>query len=396
VPVVWGGIHPTLLPRQTLEHPLVDFVVEGEGEETLPELVAALVAGRDPSGIAGLWSKRAGAIVHGGRREFVDLKALPPVPYELLDLARYVKPGPHGPALSLYTSRGCPQRCTFCYNRSVHLSRWRGLPAEQVVGDIQGILARHPQIRHFQFWDDNFFASLPRARRIAEGIAAAGPALSWSALGAHVQDLRRMDDEYLGFLQRSRLTDVLVGVESGAQRMIDLVHKNFRKEALFLVNRRLAGFEVRPTYTFISGVPEETDADLEETLDTMFRLREENPGAVLGNIKPFVCYPGTELYAKALELGFRPPDSLEGWSAFVWGNYTRLDIPWVTPRRRRRLAYLYYYTVLLNPEYLFIDSRVFSLGARLLLPLTLWRLRNRRFGLPVEAWAMHLAYRLLT
>ncbi len=396
VPVVWGGIHPTLLPQQTLEHPLVDFVVEGEGEETLPELVEALVAGRDSAAIPGLWSKRDGGIVYGGKRAFVNLKALPPVPYELLDLTRYIKPGPRGPALSLYTSRGCPQRCTFCYNRSVHLSRWRGLPAAQVVSDIRSILGRHPGIRHFQFWDDNFFASLPRAKEIAEGIEATDPALSWSALGAHIQDLRRMDDDYLGLLRRTRLTDVLVGVESGAQRMIDLVHKNFRKEDLFLVNRRLAQFGIRPTYTFISGVPEETDADLEETLETMFRLREENPGAILGNIKPFVCYPGTELYARALEMGFAPPPTLEGWSAFVWGNYTKLEIPWVSPQRRRRLSDLYYYTVLLNPEYLFIDSKLFEVGARTLMPLTRWRLKRRCFALPVEARLMDLAYKLLT
>lgn len=396
VPVVWGGIHPTLLPRQTLEHPLVDFVVEGEGEETLPELADALAAGRDTGAIPGLWSKRDGEIVHGGKRGFIDLKILPPVPYELLDLARYVKPGPRGPALSLYTSRGCPQRCTFCYNRSVHLSRWRGLPADQVVRDIRAILGRHPQIRHFQFWDDNFFASLPRARRIAEGIVATDPTLSWSALGAHIQDLKRMDDAYLDFLRRSRLTDVLVGVESGSQRMIDLVHKNFRKEDLFLVNRRLAGFAIRPTYTFISGVPEERDEDIEETLDTMFRLRDENPGAILGNIKPFVCYPGTELYDKALEMGFVPPPTLEGWSAFVWGNYTKLDIPWVPPARRRHLSDLYYYTVLLNPEYLFIDSKLFEFGARTLMPLTRWRLKRRCFALPLEARLMDLAYKLLT
>jgi anaerobic magnesium-protoporphyrin IX monomethyl ester cyclase len=396
VPVVWGGIHPTLLPRQTLEHPLIDFVVEGEGEETLPELLEALLAGRDPGGIAGLWSKRDGAIAHGGPREFVDLGALPPVPYHLLDLSRYVKPGPRGPTLSLYTSRGCPQRCTFCYNRLVHFSRWRGLPAEQVVSDVRGILARHPEIRHLQFWDDNFFANLPRAREIAEGMAGLGPAFSWSALGAHVKSLRRMDDEYLEFLRRSRLTDVLVGVESGAQRMIDLVNKNFRKEDLFLVNQRLGQYGIRPTYTFISGIPEETDADIEETLDTMFRLRDENREVVLGNIKPFVCYPGSELYTRALAMGFRPPATLEAWSTFVWGNYARFDIPWVTPRRRRYLAHLYYYTVLLNPEYLFIDSKIFSFGARLLLPLTIWRLRNRNFALPVESWMMHQVNRLLT
>lgn len=109
VPVVWGGIHPSLMPEQTLKHPLVDYVIAGEGEDAFLELLDAIVSSKDVGNIPGIWSEIDGQPHFGGPREFVDLKKLPQVPYHLVDLGKYIKNGPYGPALSLYSSRGCPQ-----------------------------------------------------------------------------------------------------------------------------------------------------------------------------------------------------------------------------------------------------------------------------------------------
>jgi radical SAM superfamily enzyme YgiQ (UPF0313 family) len=180
-PVVWGGTHPSLLPEQTLSHPLVDYVVQGEAEESFAELVDALAQGKERvNGIAGLWSKDNGRVVFGGEREFVDINSLPAVPYHLVDINKYIKSGRYGRALSLYTSRGCPQQCTFCYNPAIHKRRWRSQSAESVLKDIKR-LQREYQVEHFQFWDDSFFASLQRARAIAEGIMQLEPSVTWSA-----------------------------------------------------------------------------------------------------------------------------------------------------------------------------------------------------------------------
>ncbi len=394
-PVVWGGTHPSLLPVQTLSHPLVDYVVQGEGETSFAELVEALASGaKQVKGIAGVWSTVDGEAMFGGEREFADLDTLGAVPYHLLDIEAYIKPGGYGRALSLYTSRGCPQQCTFCYNPAIHKRRWRGFSAERVLADIKR-LQKEFRVEHFQFWDDSFFASLRRARAIAEGIMELGPAVTWSALGAHVSEIKRMDDDYLECLAKSNLKDVVVGVESGSQRIIEKIKKNFLLDELYYANKRLGQYNIRPTYTFISGMPGEEEQDLKETIQVLIRLKEDNPQAVQGNVKPYVPYPGTKLYEQGMELGFCPPDSLQDWGRLVFLNYSDLDIPWTPRKRRTLLKHLYYYTVLLNPVYLFIDSKLFTFVAHLLRPVALWRIKRFCFFFPIESWLMQIVQRLL-
>jgi anaerobic magnesium-protoporphyrin IX monomethyl ester cyclase len=393
-PVIWGGVHASLLPAQTLADPRVDFVIEGEGEETLAELADALAAGESPGPIKGVWSKEEREPRFAGRRAFVDLNQLPPLPYYLVDLSKYVTNGPYGRFLTLYTSRGCPQRCTFCYNQSFNRSRWRAWDSVRVMEEIRRLRAMQPGLSHFQFWDDNFFVSLQRARDIAAEIMRLQPAATWSVLGAHVRDLVRMDDSFLACLQASGCKEMVIGVESGSQRILDTIRKNFKVEELLFVNQRLRRYGIRPTYSFLSGVPGETDDDLKMTVDLMFQLKQENPEVVLGNVKPFVCFPGTGLYAQALEIGFRPPDRLDLWSRFVWTNYINLDINWVNRKRRKALAWLYYYTVLMNPEYLFLRSRIFFLVASILRPISQWRVRRLWFRFPFTAWLMHQIQRI--
>lgn len=390
-PVVWGGIHPTIQPESTVAHELVDYVVAGEGEVTFAKLVRSLAAGRHGEGIPGVWWKEDGRPRCGGVRErFVVLDELPEIPYHLVDLRRYVKPSARGDTLNLYTSRGCPYRCTFCYNEAVNARRWRAFSAERCLRDVRRILADFPSVRHLQFWDDSFFTSLRRARELAEGLAELSPAVTWSALGAHVRDVSRMDDDYLATLRRSGCKEVLIGVESGSDRIREAIGKDFELEELFEANLRLRAFGITPTYTFLSGIPGEDDGDLRRTVEVMFRLQRDNPDAVLGNVKPLICYPGTAAYREALELGFEPPSTLEEWGEYTWGNYARMPYPWVTAARKRRLSHLYYYTVLMNPEYLFIRSRLFTTVARLLRPVASWRVRRFCFALPVESWGMNL------
>ena len=183
-------------------------------------------------------------------------------------------------------------------------------------------------------------------------------------------------------------------MESGSKPIIEVLRKNFQLDQLLDANRRLGRSGIRPTYTFMSGIPGETDNDIRKTVDLMFQLKHENPDAVLGNIKPFVPYPGTGFYDMALASGFKPPERLEDWSRFVWGNYANIDIPWTSKKRRNWLNCLYFYTVALNPRYLFINSRLFSFLARITLPITRWRVRHLCFRFPLAARVMALAERM--
>jgi radical SAM superfamily enzyme YgiQ (UPF0313 family) len=145
----------------------------------------------------------------------------------------------------------------------------------------------------------------------------------------------------------------------------------------------------------MSGFPGESDVDVKDTLNLMFNLKKDNPNIVIGTFKPVICYPGTPLFTNALELGFKPPEKLEGWSNFYWGNYNNLKIPWVSPGRKRMLTWIYYYTLLINPDYVFIRSKLFTFVASLLCPVAKWRLRRFYFRFPVEAWVVNAISRIV-
>jgi len=92
-----------------------------------------------------------------------------------------------------------------------------------------------------------------------------------------------------------------------------------------------------------------------------------------------LLYPGTELFDMAIQRGFRPPDSLENWSEYAWYNYLHIGIPWTSWKEKKWLINLYYSTVLMNPEYVFIKSKLFRIFSSFLLPFMKYRVKNLNF-----------------
>ena len=112
LPIVWGGIHASLLPEQTAQSPWVDIVVRGESERTFPQLLNRLQLNKSYADIRGLSYRKNGAIINTADQEFIDLDSKNILPYNLLDCNKYA----FKYLLQIPTSRGCPNRCIFCYN----------------------------------------------------------------------------------------------------------------------------------------------------------------------------------------------------------------------------------------------------------------------------------------
>jgi len=165
--LVWGGVHPTLLPAQTLRHPLVDLVVRGDGERAY----TLLVGGEKWSRIAGLAFRRGGHIYDLGLAPPTDMEQVG-IPWDLVDPRRYVERG----RSSLVTSRGCPYRCAFCYNASVR-QPWRGWSAERCAEELEAMAQMGAE--DILFFDDAFFANQGRVRRLLPHLRRLG--LTWTA-----------------------------------------------------------------------------------------------------------------------------------------------------------------------------------------------------------------------
>ncbi|MBM4352907.1 MAG: B12-binding domain-containing radical SAM protein [Deltaproteobacteria bacterium] len=396
VATVMGGVHASVLPLETVAHHAVDYVVVGEGEEVFPHLLECLAAGRTPGpDLPSVVAKGTGGASTVPHARVDDLESLPEPPWERFDMSRYLSGSPYGRMLSVLTSRGCPHRCAFCLHSHPALAgRWTGLSAAR-VHERMARLSRSLGVEHFHVQDDNFFV---RTARIEEFVSLlerdSGPGFTWTVGGAHVAHLKRYDEAFFRRMRKAGCVRLLIGAESGSARILERVGKRQTTDEVLEVNRRLCAAGIRPIYSFISGVPDEEDDDLRQTVDLMFRLREEGPVDV-GTIKPLVFYPGTTLYAWALRNGFVPPDTVEGWSGITWDHYMRLPYPWLTTERRRFLIRLYYSSLLWNPDYHWVSSPLFSGLARLLMPITNRRMRSLDFRLAVMPavleWLQHRA-----
>lgn len=372
VPVVWGGLHPTLLPRQTLENQNIDIVVEGEGEETFTELVSALKDRRPLAGVKNIWYKENGQIKETPKRDFIDLSLQTPLPYHLLE-----KYGLRN--LAVFSSRGCPNRCRYCYNATVHKRHWRALTAEETLRRIKDAIETcRGQIDNIFFIDDDLFTDASRARCIVEGLIPLN--ITWRAQ-ARVDTLLRLGENFPGLLAQSRCRMLHFGVESGSQKILDLIEKNIKIDDVIALNKRLSRYPIVPSYSFMIGFPTETIEDIRLTLRLAKQLRDDNPRAYK-NINIYGPYPGNELFDFAVTHGFIPPQSLEKWGLLNIKNVT--NRPWLDKQRAALLEMLIFCSAFIEMERFNSLPFPFSALARFYRPLAYARLKNLYTGFPVE------------
>lgn len=318
VPMVWGGIHASLMPEQTLRDPRVDFVVKGEGEETLLELVQSLEKGKPFDGIRGLWWKDArGAVRANPERPFLDMDALPDPPFHLVNVRDYMPLYMGLRTIYLQSSRGCPYPCTYCYNTVFNDRKWRMLSAERTVALIRRV--REMGAENIWFVDDEVIIRRERLEEICRGILREGIDIHWEVQGIRVNNALRMDDGMLRLVERSGCVRLIFGVESASEKILKMVKRNIPLDQVRAVNRRLRETSIIAHFNFMCGFPEETREDLKQTVDFVFSLLKENPKARIAGIHIFTPYPGTELYDYVVRKGyFAPPETLEGWADFGW------------------------------------------------------------------------------
>jgi anaerobic magnesium-protoporphyrin IX monomethyl ester cyclase len=385
VPVVWGGIHASLLPEQTLANPWIDVVVVGEGEATFTELVKAFESGRPLSEVAGIYYKENGQIHATPSRSFVDIDQEPPLSYHLLDMDHYRRRLFGVDHITLNSSRGCTFRCSFCWDPVIHKRTWRAMEPGTVIEHIKRVI-RDYGIRGFLFSDDHFFIDIKRARGIVEEILRADLGIVISKLQIRADTICRMDTEFLDLMVRAGVKRFTVGIESGSQRVLDLIKKDVTVEEVVEANRKLAPYPIVPLYLFMMGMPTETPEELGQSIELADRLIEENPKASK-TFNIYTPYPGTELYDFAVQHGLDVPETLEGWAEF---NFRRVpkSARWITPETKRLVENLDFPLMFLGSNftdpYRQTSSVVVSL-AKLYSPIARYRVRHLDARFPIES-----------
>jgi radical SAM superfamily enzyme YgiQ (UPF0313 family) len=242
LPVVLGGAHPSFLPLEGLEH--ADFVICGEAEGALPELIHALENGGNLAEIHNLCYRDGDIIRQNPWRPFLgDLDSLPIPNYNLI---HGWKPQNRRGVVSIATSRGCPFNCTFC---SVILLFGRKHRVNSIDRVIEEIRQNGLHSRHIFFCDDNFTADRKRAKELCERIIAEGLKIEWSA---QVRVESAKDAELLELMAKSGCYIVFVGLESINPATLKAYNKAQTVEGIkdCVVNFHKFGIKVHGMFVF--------------------------------------------------------------------------------------------------------------------------------------------------
>ena len=335
--VVAGGPHVSAVPEEALATGVIDYVVRGEGEQTLLDLAS----GRDFSEIEGLSYIRDGKVVHNAdRRPLPDLDQLPLPAYDLLDPRNYgvtLGRARRYPAASIVMSRDCPYSCHFCQAGRRGKS-FRSRSAENVLAEIE-LLHRQYGIGEFAFQDDVLTSNRKNLMALCELLPQRGLDIEWSCLSR----VDAVDGEMLRSMRAAGCRQIGFGVESGSDDMLRSIGKNTTVSQAREAVRFAQEADLEVVTYFILGLPGETKKTLEET----FQLsRDLKPDYSLYNI--LIPLPGTEIYQRAQGEGRLTTSD--------WRRYTAseaiLEIPGLSGdyiRNFYRKAYLRFY---LDPGFL--------------------------------------------
>lgn len=281
---VIGGIHATLMPKECAESSFIDFVVVGEGEKTIVELVDAIRDKGDVSNIKGLVYRKGSEIVLNEAREPIqDLDAIPFPARHLFKNQKYTYPDAlRYPACPIITSRGCPGNCTFCTAKYLHGKRFRCRSAENVLDEIETLIKDHG-VREIHIWDDNFITNRNRVFAFRDGVLKRKIKVLFSFPNGVRADFISRD--ILKALKDFGTYSIAIGVESGNQNILDMIQKGIKLEQIENAFRLAKEIKLETWGFFLLGLPGEDGKTMSDTID--FAIKLDPDIAKFHVLKPF-------------------------------------------------------------------------------------------------------------
>ncbi len=324
VKIIVGGPHVSALKKEVLKQaPCFDYAVAGEGEETLTELIQALIKGNCVSGINGLsYRDSQNEIIQNPPRENIAcLDSIPDPAWHLLEgfpknYKSNVFCSPSGLAASISTSRGCPYSCTFC-DQSTFGNKPRMLSAKHIFNIVKYLHDRY-NIRYISFCDDLFTVNRQRVLEFCELMCSWNKSVKWSCDA----NILTVDDELLKSMKKANCWCISFGLESGSEQVLKSMNKNSNIKTAENAVRMTGRNGIHPKGLFILGTPMESLESIEDTKKFILSL----PLSTI-NISKFTPYLGTELYQ---EVKHQLPeekfyDNFNGMSFIVPSKYLSVE-----------------------------------------------------------------------
>lgn len=282
-PIVLGGVGFSVMPEMVLARCGVEAGIWGEGEFPLACLAKRLEKGRPWDDIPGLVIRQGGE----WRRNpgvFRPLADLPPMGRGFLDNRRYFREG--GQA-GIETKRGCPRRCIYCADPLAKGRRVRVRPPRDVADELSRLVAMG--IDHVHTCDSEFNIPAEHAVEVCREIVrrGLGERLRWYAYCAPLPFTREMAD----LLRRAGCAGINFGADSGDDRMLKVLRRNFRAGDILRTSRLCREAGITVMFDLLIGAPGETRESIVRTVELMKEAKADRVGVAVG----VRVYPGTEL-----------------------------------------------------------------------------------------------------
>lgn len=298
---VAGGAHPTVLPQLVLSDENVDFVVLGEGENTMLDIVDSIQGEKDLSGLDGVGFRQDGEIKIIPKTRFVEnLDDIPFPARHLLNLEKYHGLGAsHGQRKRerfspIITSRGCPAKCTFCSANKVWGYKYRYRSAENVIAEMRELKDKY-QIEELMFEDDNFTMNISRAEQILDAMIAEKFDFVWDTPNGVA--VYALNETIISKMKASGCYKLNMAIETGNQLVMDnLIKKPLKlhKVKPLVEYARKVGLEVG--MFLVIGMPGETEEQMWDSFKFAAELELFTP-----HVSIATPYPGSELYEVCVE-----------------------------------------------------------------------------------------------
>jgi radical SAM superfamily enzyme YgiQ (UPF0313 family) len=284
IKVVVGGHHPTFRPKQTLLNDNIDFIIRGEGEVPLLQLIRMLNSDKQEFGsLEGVAYKDKGDTIINSCSEMIkDLDSLPIPARDLVINCDFKRTRGHYVA----TCRGCPYSCSFCSDRGLWNGRVRRRSVENVIIEIKHLIKDYG-VTSLDFTDGTFTYDLEYLRKFCRTVIDEGINVKWRCTARY----DNINEETVELLKKANCTGLYFGLESGSERMLKDIHKRITVDRILEAGQIVYNSGIKTITSILLGLPNEDTEDLEKTLSLMRKLKTN-----LFDINCYVPLPGTELY----------------------------------------------------------------------------------------------------
>jgi len=390
---IWGGYFPANQFKSVINSPHVDYIINGPGDETFPQLLIALETNSSVDEIKNLIYKKDTEIVKTPQAVLGDQDKLPQLPYEYLNelypLSRYLGKTFLGKRTAAYhSSMGCPFTCSFCAVVPIYNARWKGKSASLIYKDVKYLIENHGADA-VEFHDNNFFVSEKRTVEFSRLIEK--EKINWWGEG-RIDTIDKYSDESLATMRAAGCRMIFFGAETSNDELLKTMDKGGTQSTAQMKRfaARMKKFDIIPEYSFVLGFPAETPEKIMKQIDQdiayIKKIKEINPNTeIIIYVYSPVATEGSELYKQVTASGFRFPGKLEDWLDPVWQNFDLRKnplTPWLTSEMVDKI--LGFETVL-NAQYPTVsDFRLTPLKRKAMRLLSNFRYRKNIFWFPLE------------